>query len=47
MITATFDTLVSCIAGMKHTMPSVDSDTTSQPILPTENDGVIGMLKPP
>src|SRR5258708_3204724 len=26
---ATFDTLVSCRDGMKHTMPSVDSEATS------------------
>src|SRR2546425_2067347 len=29
MMIATFDTLVSCRAGMKHTMPKVDSDATS------------------
>ena len=34
MMIATFDTLVSCSAGMKHTMPNVDSDATSQPFLP-------------
>jgi hypothetical protein len=31
---ATLDTLVSCSAGMKHTMPNVDSDATSQPLRP-------------
>ena len=33
MMIATFETSVSCRAGMKHTMPSVDSDATSQPVL--------------
>jgi hypothetical protein len=33
MMIATFETLVSCREGMKHTMPSVDSDATSQPVL--------------
>src|SRR5260370_14523800 len=32
MMIATLDTLVSCSDGMKHTMPSVDSDATSQPL---------------
>ena len=34
---ATFDTLVSCRDGIKHTMPSVDSDATSQPLFPIRN----------
>ena len=34
MMIATFDTLVSCRAGMKQIMPRVDSDATSQPFLP-------------
>ncbi len=34
MMIATFETLVGCRAGMKHTMPNVDSDATSQPLLP-------------
>ena len=29
---ATFDTLVSCRAGMKHTMASVSRSATSQPL---------------
>ena len=33
MMIATFDTLVSCSAGMKDTMPNVESDATSQPLV--------------
>jgi len=34
LMIATLDTLVSCRAGMKATMPNVDSDATSHPLLP-------------
>ena len=44
MMIATFDTLVSCRAGMKHTMPSVDREATSQPLLPIRTKSRILVL---
>ncbi len=34
MMIATLETLVACSAGMNATMPSVESEATSQPPLP-------------